>query len=319
MGLFDFLRLKSAPAPEDRVPALAPLLQAGNNAWQTWPQFYASLRGHADLRVDAVETFVSRYWMKQVAPSREPRLAFLVDADPASWLVVRAQVALAEALEARGSGTEIKDAATFSARAAASRTDAERVAMAEPGEAPPLVMLMRIARGTGDDTLGAQAYRQAVANVPGCFETELAHNSALSQRWGGSHEAQLTHARSVAARAADGTLLAGLPINALFFQMSHLNAFDNDPAGAKAFAAAVQGELSHACLRSLDAPGHVPSVSTFTLRSQAAAIAWQANNTDLLRRQLAALGDLYIASPWSQMSTKPRAEFDALRKANGLA
>ncbi|MEO8796290.1 MAG: hypothetical protein ABI551_00260 [Polyangiaceae bacterium] len=157
MGLFDFFKAKRLVEPAERVSALAPLLSAGANAWQIWPSFFASLRGHADLRVDACATFAETYWLKQAAPTRAPRLDALVANDPASWLVVRAQVALAEGLEARGGGTEIQDDATYSARLRAARIDAESVVAADPGDAPAWVILLRVARFTGDDALDERA------------------------------------------------------------------------------------------------------------------------------------------------------------------
>lgn len=320
MGLFDFFKSKRFLEPAARVPALAPLLDAGANAWQVWPAFFASLRGQPDLRVDACATFAETYWMKEVAGSRAPRLDSLVGTDPASWLVVRAQVALAEGLEARGGGTQIQDEATFGARLRAARVDAERVAAADPTDAPAWAILLRIARGTGDDELDEHAYRNASQHAPLCYAVHVGRNNSLSARWGGSHEKQLAHARAVAATAPPGHVLAGLPVNALFFHVSHVATFDGKPKEARALAAMphVIGEVNASCARSVDVPGHVPTVASFELRSMAAAVAWYAKNDELLRRQLAASGDVFYRNPWNQLAAKPEDKYVELRKQFGL-
>lgn len=281
-----------------------------------WPSFFASLRGHADLRVDASAAFADSYWMKQPAPTRAPRLDSLVGSDPASWLVVRAQVALAEGLEARGSGTEIRDAATFAERLRVARIDAERVTAADPSDAPAWAILLRIARGTGDDALDEHAYANASRHAPLSWAIHVGRNNSLSDRWGGSHEKQLAHARQIAANAPHGHVLAALPVNALFFHVSHVATFDGDPKGARALAATppVIQEVNASCARSVDVPNHVPTVATFEVRSMAAAVAWYAKNDDLLRRQLAASGDVFYENPWKQLAAKPLEKYLELRK-----
>jgi len=323
MGFLDAIKAVAygapGPDPAQRVPALAPLIQAmQGDPRPMWPAFAASVAAMPDLRIDAIQALVNLYWMKQPAGARAS-LDALVAADPASWLMVRCYLRIAEGWEARGSGSTIKNGALFSQKLNEARSDAEYVMGADPRDPAPCAALMRIARGQGDDDLRDQAYAQATARNAGCFACHLAYNNAVSDRWGGSHEEQLAHARQIAGGAPPGHLNAGLPINALFYNFTHLICFDNDELGAGRFAANVNvvGEIAQICARSIDAPNHVVSASTLILRSQVAAMAWKGQQDAMARHHFPRLGDVYVSDVWEQCGLDGPRSFKAIRQHFG--
>ncbi len=302
------------PQPLDRVPALARLLAAAADPRAMWPAFYASLRGHWDLRIDACRMVVTRYIAKQPKEQRDALVAALVMADPASWLPVRAEYHLDEMLTARGSGKKIANEKLYRQFLDLLGQDATKNLDTDPEDPAPCVQLATVARFGDDDRLAAQMYAEGTRRAPLCFAVHRGENFRLSARWGGSHDAQLAHARHVAATAPNGTLVAGLPITALFFHVSHLQHFDKNQKAALAFAPTVMGELREACARSVDDPQHQISASTFDQRTRALLTAMWGLDQELARREFAAINDVYIADMWQQMYEDPEPFFDMFRK-----
>lgn len=316
MGFFSNLfKGKPRPGPEDRVPALAPLIQAiASEPRSMWPGFAASLHGYWDLRFDALNVLVERYLMKLPAAQRHAQAEPLVAADP----VVRAALHLEEAWEARGGASKVKDRDGFLRNLAAARAAAEPLAGA--GRDPTAAMLLiKIGQGLDDDDLSRRAYQHVCQVAPDLYAAHASYSSTISARWGGSHDGQLAHARDLAQRAAPGSLCAGLPILAHYFHVSHCVQFDHDEPAAKAVAARVLGAVQEASARSVDVAGHPVSSATFDLRTRAAVIAWQANDASgFLGHQMQAIGDVFIKNPWNQLTAEPEMWFDLLRKASGM-
>lgn len=311
----------AGPLPFERVPALAPLVNAlATDPRPMWAPFFNSLQGQWDLRVDAGQAIAQKYFMKLPAGKRAVFLDQLVAADPASWLIVRAHWLIDEAWEARGSGQKVKNRALFHQLLQSARQAAEVVVRGEPRDPSAFVVLLRIAKGLGDDTLRASAYQHATQRAPDCFACHLAFNDGLSERWGGSHEEQLAHARHVAQSAPHGSLVAGLPINAHFFHLSHEICFNENQGAAVQYVSNPQviADIQNAASRSVDAPNHIVSAKTFTLQTQAAILGWKANNADMARHYLARVGDVFLADSWNQIADHGRECFDGLRKLYGL-
>lgn len=302
------------PRPLDRVPALAPLLLAAADPRAMWPAFYASLRGHWDLRIDACQMIATRYIGKQPKEQRDGLVATLVASDPASWLPVRAEYHLDEVLKARGSGKKIANEKVYRQFLQLLQQDAQTNLGVEPEDPAPCVQLATVGRFSGDDALADQMYAEGTRRAPMCFAVHRGQNFRLSARWGGSHEAQLAHARLVAASAPNGSLVAGMPITALYFHLSHLQHFDKNQQAALAYAPTVIGELRAACARSVDDPQHPISAGTFEQRTRALLVAMWGIDQDLARRQFVAINDVYIADMWAQMYEDPEPFFDMYRK-----
>jgi hypothetical protein len=307
------------PTAVQRTPALAPLIAAIADPQSMWPGFYGSLRGHWDLRGDAAKAVVLHWVTKLPKEQREATLGNLVAADPASWLPVRAEFFADEAASARGSDIKIADEKMYRHYLNVLQADAVAMLNGDPQDPLPATHMQLIARYTGDDGLAANMYAEGQRRAPSYYALHFSENSRLSQRWGGSHAAQLAHARHVAGSAAHGSLAAGLPIVAQFFHLSHFMSFDNDHKGAAAWAAnpAVLDELRNVCARSIDDPSHQVTAATFRLRTYAALIGGQCQAVDFIKRQYVGLVDVYIHDAWRQLNPDPQPMFDMYRKMYG--
>jgi hypothetical protein len=186
----------------------------------------------------------------------------------------------------------------------------------DPG---PCLNLQLVGRFISDEGLTDHMYDEGMRRAPGFFAMHQGHNTRLSQRWGGSHEGQLLHARHVAGTAQPGSLLAGMPIVALFYQLSHMVAFDENPKGAAAWATnpAVLAELRQACANSIDSAAHPVSANTFLLRTYAALVGGQCMATDVVKRQFAGLGDIYLPDAWGQLNGDPEPMYDMYKGMYG--
>ncbi len=95
--------------------------------------------------------------------------------------------------------------------------------------------------------------------------------------------------------------------------------FDKNQAAMTAFAKRpdVLGEVREVCARSVDAPNHPVGAATFDLRTKALLIAAQGGDVDMVRRQFAGIGDVFIDNPWRQLNPDPEPMFDMYRKMYG--
>lgn len=321
MGFFSKLFAGTPrPLPAERVPALGPLIGAiATDPRQMWSTFSTSLRGRWDLRMDAASAMVDLYLLKQPAAQRTPLINSLVATDPAAWTMVRALYVLEGAYTARGSGTKVKDQAGFTSHLNAAQVDVVSVLNADPQDPAPCALMVTIAKLTGDDALGAHMHGEGLRRAPDCYALHRALNDKLSARWGGSHQAQLDHARQVSASAPNGSLAAGLPINAIYFHLSHFIQFDDNHSAMMAFAKRpeVMNELRHVTARSVDDPQHPVSAATFDLRTKALLIGGSAGDADFMRRQFAGIGDVFIDNTWRQLNPDPEPLFDMYKQMYG--
>jgi hypothetical protein len=169
--------------------------------------------------------------------------------------------------------------------------------------------------------MSAQMHAEGLRRAPGCYAVHRAHNDQLSDRWGGSHAAQLAHARKVAAGAPDGSLGAGLPLNALYFHMSHLVQFDKKQAAMLAYAQQpdVLAEVRAVVARSVAHPGHDVSAATFDLRTKALLVAMSGGDVAQVQQLFPTIGDVFIDNAWRQLNPDPEPMFDMYRKMYGKA
>jgi hypothetical protein len=321
MGLLSKLFQGAArPRSVERVPALGPLVAASAmDPRPLWPAFSASLRGQWDLRIDANAAITELFVLKQPIKQRQAVIDRLVADDAASWTIVRATYSMKLAFDARGSGVKIYDAASFTRRVQAALEDAELAMQADLEDPAPCVIGMTLARMTDATDVYRRMYAEALGRAPACYAVHRAHNDHLAARWHGSHAAQLAHARQVAFASADGSLGAGLPINALYFQLSHLAQFDKNPAGVQAFAKRldVLVEVRKACARSVTHPAHELGAATFDLRTKALLIAMSGGDLEHVRHLFPTIGDVYIDNTWRQLNPDPEPTFDMYRKMYG--
>jgi hypothetical protein len=302
------------------VPALAPLVAASStDPRPIWPGFAASLRGRWDLRIDANAAIAELFLLNQPANQRQALIDGLVAQDAASWTIVRATYYMKLAFDARGSGVKIHDATAFERCVRAALNDVDGALQADPEDPAPCVIAMTLGRMTDTAAICTAMHAEALRRAPGCYAAHRAHNDLLSARWSGSHAAQLDHARQVAAGSADGSLGAGLTINALYFQLSHLVQFDKNPAGMQAFArrADVLSEVRQVCARSVAAPHHEVGAATYDLRTKALLIAMSGGDVDHVRALFPTIGDVYVDNPWRQLNSDPEPMFDMYRKMYG--
>lgn len=319
MGFFSNLfKGPSRPTPAERVPALAELTAAcATDPRPIWPAFYAGLRGKWDLRIDAVVAFTEMYLQKQKAAQRQPLIDALVAADPASWTMARAHYYLELAYEARGGGPKIKDENTFRRCIEAAMPDINAAMKLDASDPSPCVTGLTFARiGGGDEEA---LYAEGTRRAPDCYALHREFNNCLSQRWGGSHAAQLDHARKVAANSPEASLGVGLPINALYFHLSHILIFDKDRNAMAAFAQdpGVLEEVRASAERSVANARHLISAATFDLRTRAALIVMSGGDVDYTRRLFPLIGDVYIDNPWRQLNEDPQPMFDMYKKMYG--
>src|SRR5262249_32861752 len=124
------------------------------------------------------------------------------------------------AYAARGTGVKVADETRFREHAERARAEFMTALEADPYDPSPCVSLIAIAKMTADSAFCTAMYQEGIRRAPDCYALHRAFNDSLSARWGGSHDAQLQHARTVARSAPRASLAAGLPLNALYFNLS---------------------------------------------------------------------------------------------------
>ncbi|MBU1243436.1 hypothetical protein KKD52_17795 [Myxococcota bacterium] len=285
---------------------------------------FQSTRGQWDLRTWVLELAADRYLMKMHPTQRAQVADSLVAQGEVGWLLVRGVWHMLEGWESRGSGsadTVTEDGATDLERGCTRAVrDLEAVASCDPGDPCPHTFLLRAARGLGDRDLGESAYARACALDPTGYEPRARYLGVISERWLGSFDEMLTHARTVAAQMPDGVDAASLPILAHYDRYSHLCIFDGDVKGAHLYLRdpQVQAEVRHALARSVDAPGHTQTPATMRIRHTAAVTLFHGGSFDAAREQILKVGDTFERDSWWQDNTDPERSYKKARSQLGI-
>jgi hypothetical protein len=321
MGFFSNL-FKGTPRPKpvERVPALASLAEACKaDPRSMWPDFSASLRGKWDLRIDAIAAINDLYILRQPTAQRQSLVDGLIASDPDNWSIVRATYYMKLAFDARRSGTKVHDEATFRRCVEAAMSDVHTALRLDSNDPAPCVVAMTLGRMSDNPELCAEMHDEALRRAPDCYAVHREYNDELSARWGGSHRAQLDHARKIAAGSLEGSLGAGLPINALYFNLSHFVQFDENQKGMLAFAqrSDVLQEVRAVAARSVTHPGHAVTAATFDLITKSCLLVMSGGDVDFVRQLFPLLGDVFIDNPWRQLNPDPEPMFDMYRKMYG--
>lgn len=285
---------------------------------------FTSTLGRWDVRTWVLELAAERYLMKTHPSQRATVADLLVSQGEVGWLIVRGVWHMNEGWEARGSGsgsTVSEDGSTeLERRCALAVQDLEAAARLVPGDPCPHIFLLRAARGLGDRELGEHAYARACALDPTGYELRSRYLGLISERWLGSFDEALNHARTVAAQMPDGVDAAALPILAHYDRYSHLCVFDGEVEDAHRYLQdpLVQGEIRQALARSVDAPGHQPQPGTLRLRHLAAVTLYVGGSLDAARDQLLKVGDTFDRDAWWQDNTDPERSFKQARAKLGI-
>jgi len=285
---------------------------------------FTSTRGRWDVRTWVMELAAERYIMKSHPSQRATIADTLVSQGEVSWLVVRGVWHMNEGWESRGSGsgsTVSEDGATeLERRCALAVRDLEAAAHRDPGDPCPHTFLLRAARGLGNRDLGERAYARACALDPTGYEPRARYLGLISERWLGSFDEALAHARQVAAQMPDGVDAAALPILAHYDRFSHLCVFDGKVEESHQYLrdTQVQGEILHALARSVDAPGHLPQPGTLRLRHLAAVTLLVGGSFDAARDQIIKVGDTFDRDAWWQDNTDPEDRYKQARRQLGI-
>ena len=311
--------------PIDAVPEFAELIASLKAMDGRLAQaMFESTRGRWDVRTWVLELAAERYLMKMHPTQRATVIDSLVSQGEVGWLVVRGVWHMHEGWEARGAGaastvsddgmTELERRCTLAVR------DLEAAAHRDPADPCPHTFLLRAARGLGDRDLGERAYARAWALDPTGFEPRARYLHLISERWLGTHDEMLGHARTVAAQMPDGVDAAALPVLAHYDRYSHLCIFDNDVEGAHRHLRdpQVQAEVIAALARSVDAPGYLPTPATLRLRHTAAVTLYQGGSLDAARDQILKVGDTFERDPWWQDNTDPEHAYKKARSQLGI-
>ena len=136
----------------------------------------------------------------------------------------------------------------------------------------------------GETEMQQKAFARATAIAPDLVPAHFGLISALSKRWGGSHETCLAFARQALSKAAQGSDMAACLFWAHSLVRTHLLHFDKDPQAAKQYAAKpdVIAELN-AALDNWLAPSYTPRRSSIQYLKK--ATEWYAAAVDIDRLQ----------------------------------
>jgi hypothetical protein len=287
---------------------------------------FAATRGRWDLHTHVVELAAERYLQKLDRSVRQSTADTLVKQGEVGWLLARGIWHCLEGWEARGSGSgdtvSEEGGRELERRCELGQQDLREAARLEPQNPAAYTLLIRVGKGLSDRDLGERAYAEAIARDPGGYEPRIRYLGLISERWFGSFDEMLSHARQVAEQAPEGADNASLPIEAHYDRYSHARYFeeDDDVEAARRYlvSAAVQDEVARTLARSVDNPKHQPSTATLRIRHTAAALYWQAGKREAARDQLEKVGETFYKTPWDPGEPFPGRFYGSVRKQLGL-
>lgn len=199
----------------------------------------------------------------------------------------------------------------FFDRLTSADTDLAVAADLAPQDAGPWVPMLTTCRGL---QLGATDLRRRFSELerryPWHAQGSQSMLQSLAAKWSGSHEEMFDFARTVSARAPDGSGAHVVIADA------HMEFAGDDEAPDDYWSLPeVREEIIEAAHRCLDAPRVTPR--TVELRGRFAFSLWLAGERVLLREQLAQMNNI-ITLPWSSTGN-PRLAFSLAQRAANRA
>ena len=284
------LRTDGSGSGDAEITQLIQQVQQGSLAG--FREYLARTRANADWqdRIFVLERVAPKLSIDTLdaACSAEP--------DAADLLVTRCAYYGNLAQTMRGTGTSDQvTAARFHNSAdcvKAAMNDMARSAQLDDKDPTSFTLVIRPLTIFGQAELQKKAFAKATAIAPDLVPAHFALISALSERWGGSHEASLTFARQAQTRVGPGSDMAACLFWAHTLVRTHFIHFDKDANAAKRYAlkAEVVTELN-AALDNWLLPSYAARRSSFPYLSKASEWYRAVMDVDRLKRVIAFTGE----------------------------